>query len=122
MAQSITQQEVQLAFIGDELVGTFRVVLREPIVWPEVVEEDAVYVYNLAVRRDWAQVRLGGRMLDWARTRAASLTRRYVRLDCVTDNEFLRDYYTRAGFEERGEIEARFRRRSARFGCGGTKS
>jgi hypothetical protein len=29
-------------------------------------------------------------------------------LDCVTSNDFLRAYYTRAGFEERGEIEARF--------------
>ena len=53
-AQSIAQQEVQLAFIGDELVGTLRVLLREPIVWPEIVEDDAIYVYNLAVRRSWA--------------------------------------------------------------------
>ena len=107
-AESITQQEVQLALVGDELVGTLRVLLREPIVWPEVVEEDAVYVYNLAVRRAWAGQGLGGRMLEWAGDRAASLGRRYVRLDCVTDNEFLRGYYTQAGFEERGDIEARF--------------
>ena len=107
-AQSIAQQEVQLAFIGDELVGTLRVLLREPIVWPEVVEEDAIYVYNLAVRRSWADLGLGGRMLDWAVARAASLGRTYVRLDCVTDNEFLRDYYIEAGFDQRGEIEARF--------------
>jgi len=45
-AESITRPEVQLAFVGDELVGTLRVLLREPIVWPEVVEEDAVYVYK----------------------------------------------------------------------------
>jgi ribosomal protein S18 acetylase RimI-like enzyme len=107
-ARSIAQQEVQLAFIGGELVGTLRVLLREPIVWPEVVEEDAIYVYNVAVRRSWTQRGLGGRMLDWAGARAASLGRTCVRLDCVTDNEFLRDYYTEAGFDERGEIEARF--------------
>jgi hypothetical protein len=69
-AQSITQQEVQLAFIGDQLVGTLRVLLREPIVWPDVVEEDAVYVYNLAVRRSWAERGLGRRMLEWAGARA----------------------------------------------------
>jgi ribosomal protein S18 acetylase RimI-like enzyme len=107
-AQSIAEHEVQLALVGDELVGTFRVLLREPIVWPEIVDDDAVYVYNLAVRRDRARAGLGGRMLDWACTRAASLGRKYVRLDCVATNDFLRDYYTRAGFEERGEIEARF--------------
>ena len=107
-ADSITRQEVQLAFLGDDLVGTLRVLLQEPIVWPEIVEEDAVYVYNLAVKRAWADRGLGGCMLEWAGGRAASLGRKYVRLDCVSDNPFLRDYYTQAGFEERGEIEARF--------------
>jgi len=107
-AESIARHEVQLAFVGGELVGAFRVLLREPIVWPDVVEDDAVYVYTLAVRRAWADQGLGGRMLEWAGKRAASLGRRYVRLDCITDNTFLRDYYTRAGFVERGEIEAHF--------------
>lgn len=107
-AQSITQQEVQLAFIGDELVGTLRVLLQEPLVWPEIVNADAIYVYNLAVMRAWAELGLGGRMLDWAGIRAASLGRRYVRLDCLANNHFLCDYYTRAGFGDRGEIEAHF--------------
>jgi ribosomal protein S18 acetylase RimI-like enzyme len=107
-AQSITQEEVQLAFIADQLVGTLRVLLREPIVWPEIVEADAIYVYNLAVKRAWAELGLGGRMLDWACIRAASLGRRYVRLDCLANNDFLCDYYMRAGFGDRGEIEADF--------------
>ncbi len=107
-AESIKRGEVQLAFAGDELVGTLRLLLQESIVWPEVVEDDALYVHTLAVRRTWAEHRLGARMLEWAGDRAASLGRRYVRLDCVADNCFLRDYYGQAGFEERGEIEARF--------------
>jgi GNAT superfamily N-acetyltransferase len=107
-AESIKLREVQLAFVGDELVGTLRLLLREPVVWPEIVEDDAVYVYNLAVRRTWANRRLGRRLLEWVEARAASLGRMFVRLDCVTDNKFLRNYYLQAGFEERGEIEARF--------------
>ena len=107
-AQSIELGEVQLAFIGDELVGTLRLLLHEPIVWPEVVEDDAVYVYNLAVRRASASRRLGSQMLEWAEDRAGALGRRYVRLDCMADNYFLRGYYAQAGFEERGEIDAPF--------------
>ena len=106
--ESIKRQEVQLAFVGAELVGTLRLLLLEPIVWPEVVEEDAIYVYNLAVRRVWAYHGLGGRLLEWADNRAAFLGKKCIRLDCIPDNEFLRDYYRQAGFEERGEIEARF--------------
>src|SRR5262245_9560189 len=63
-AESIKLEEVQLAFVGEELVGTLRLLLREPIVWPEVVEDDAVYVYNLAVRRTWADRWLGRRLLE----------------------------------------------------------
>ena len=107
-AASIKQDEVLLAFVGDELVGTFRVLLRDPIVWPDIAEDDALYVYNLAVRRTWADRRLGRLMLEWAGDRAASVGKTYVRLDCMADNHFLGDYYSQAGFDERGEIEARF--------------
>jgi ribosomal protein S18 acetylase RimI-like enzyme len=107
-AESIKREEVQLAFCGDELAGTLRLLLREPVVWPEIVVDDAVYVYNLAVRRAWADRRLGRRLLAWAEARAVLLSRPCIRLDCVTDNYFLRDYYTQAGFAERGEIEVQF--------------
>ncbi|PYS55624.1 MAG: hypothetical protein DMG13_03240 [Acidobacteria bacterium] len=107
-AESIKLGEVQLAFLGDELVGTLRVVLRDPIVWPEVVEDDAVYVHNLAVGRYWTGYRFGRRMLEWAEDRTASLGRTYLRLDCFADNEFLQRYYEQRGFTQRGEVEARY--------------
>lgn len=107
-ATSIERGEVQLAFLGETLVGTLRLLLHEPIVWPEVTADDAVYVYNLAVRRQWANQQLGGRLLTWADHRAAALGRQYVRLDCMADNVVLRRYYAQAGFVDRGEIDARF--------------
>jgi ribosomal protein S18 acetylase RimI-like enzyme len=107
-AGSIRRGEVQLAFVRDELVGTFRLLLHEPVVWPEIVADDAVYVFNLAVKRTWADRGFGGRMLEWAAARARSLGRDLVRLDCMSDNGFLRAYYKEAGFEERGDIDAPF--------------
>jgi ribosomal protein S18 acetylase RimI-like enzyme len=107
-ADSIARREVQLAYFGDELAGTLRLLMRDPIVWPEFTESDAVYVYNLGVRRTWAGHALGGRLLDWAERRAESLGRRFVRLDCVPDNTFLREYYERKGFTARGEVDARY--------------
>jgi GNAT superfamily N-acetyltransferase len=107
-AESIAQGEVKLAFSGEALIGTLRLLLREPIVWPEIAEDDAVYVYNLAVRREWASQQLGGRLLEWAGHQTLALGRRCVRLDCMADNAFLRTYYTRAGFVDRGQIDAQF--------------
>lgn len=107
-AGSIERGEVQLAFVGDELVGGLRLLLREHIVWPEVIDEDAVYVFNLAVKRAWAARGLGAQMLEWASARAAALGRPFVRLDCVADNRFLADYYAAAGFQERGVVDAAY--------------
>jgi ribosomal protein S18 acetylase RimI-like enzyme len=105
-ADSIARQEVQLALVGDELAGTLRLLMHDHIVWPEFVEDDAVYVYTLGVRRTFADRELGGRLLEWAERRAAELGRRYVRLDCMPDNTFLRGYYERKGFVARGEVDA----------------
>ena len=99
---------MHLAFHDDVLVGTLRLLLREPIVWPQVLEDDAVYVHSLAVRRTWADRQVGRRLLEWAGSRAALLGRSYVRLDCMANNAFLRDYYGQAGFADRGEIDAPF--------------
>jgi len=107
-AGSIARQEVQLAFIGEELVDTLRLLMSDPIVWPEAQHDDAVYIYNLGVRRTWAGHDLGGRLLDWAQRRAASLGRHFVRLDCKHDNGFLRGYYERKGFAARGEVDANY--------------
>jgi ribosomal protein S18 acetylase RimI-like enzyme len=107
-ADSITRREVQLAFVDGELAGTLRLLMSDPIVWPEFTEGDAVYVYNLAVRRTWAGRAVGGRLIDWAEGRAASLGRHFVRLDCRSDNAFLRDYYERKGLIPRGDVDARY--------------
>lgn len=107
-AGSIARQEVQLAFIGDDLVGTLRLLMSDPIVWPEFTHDDAAYVYNLGVRRTWAGHDLGGRLLDWAERRTVGLGRHFVRLDCQHDNDFLRGYYERKGFVGRGEVDANY--------------
>lgn len=107
-AESIAREEVQLAFVGDELAGTLRVLMSDPIVWPEFTVGDAVYVYNLGVRRAWAGQGLGNRLLEWTDQRAASLGRRFVRLDCMPHNVFLREYYEQRGFIERGEVDAHY--------------
>lgn len=107
-AESINQQEVWLAFFGDELVGALRLLPSEPIVWPEVKADDALYLFSLAVRRAWAAQQLGRHLLMWAEAYAVLLGKAYLRLDCLTDNQVLRDYYTQAGFVECGEIAAQY--------------
>jgi ribosomal protein S18 acetylase RimI-like enzyme len=107
-AESIAAGEVQLAFVGDELVATLRVLLEERVVWPDMTADDGVYVHTFAVARAWASRGLGPQLLAWTEAHAAALGRQWVRLDCMADNHFLQTYYARAGFRERGDIDAQF--------------
>ncbi len=104
--EAIRQREVHLVFVDDALVGTLRILRRDAIVWPEVAADDAVYVYNLAVRRAWAGKGIGRALLEWSAGRAADLGRRFVRLDAMAHNAVLARYYLRAGFAYRGEVNA----------------
>ena len=107
-AESIERGEVHLAFIGGQMVGTLRLISRDAIVWPEIIEDDGAYVYNLAVGRTWSGQRLGRRMLEWAERRTAAMGRDYLRLDCFANNDFLPGYYRDAGFTDRGEVDAQY--------------
>lgn len=107
-AESIERGEVHLAFIGGQMAGTLRLLLRDAVVWPEIIENDGVYVYNLAVGRKWSGQRLGRRMLEWAERRTSAMGRNYLRLDCFANNDFLRGYYEDAGFVDRGEVDAQY--------------
>ena len=105
-AASITRGEVHLALVGDELAGAFRLLERDPIVWPEMTGDDALYLYNLAVSRAWSGKGIGHRLLAWSEQRTLEAGRAYLRLDCFPENAFLRRYYEEAGFVARGEVNA----------------
>ena len=103
---SIERHELHLAFIGDELAGGLRLLQRDPVVWPDVPEDEALYLYTLAVRRTFSGRGLGRELLAWAEQQVVARDRRYLRLDCVPGSAFLRRYYEDAGFVARGEIDA----------------
>jgi ribosomal protein S18 acetylase RimI-like enzyme len=106
LLDSIRTGEVHLACLGQERVGTLRLLLSDAVVWPEITSEDAVYLYNLTVRRKWARQGLGCRMLEWVESRSREMGRPRVRLDCFADNPFLERYYLDAGYRDRGTVEA----------------
>lgn len=107
-AESVANAEVWMAMHGAKPVGTIRILSSEPTVWPDIEREDGVYVYNLAVGRDAAGSGVGKRLLEHADNQGMVAQRKYVRLDCMADNEFLKRYYANAGFNSCGEIEVRY--------------
>jgi ribosomal protein S18 acetylase RimI-like enzyme len=105
---SVARGELHLAYIDDTFAGGLRLLQRDPIVWPDVSADDGLYVYNLAVRRSFSGRGLGRHLLEWAEREVSASGRRYLRLDCVPGNTFLRRYYEQLGFVAHGEIDAAY--------------
>src|SRR5438876_6161836 len=59
---------------------------------------DAGYVHKLAIKRSYSGQRLGLRLLQWAESKTRAEGKRYLRLDCLTSNKTIREYYEKAGF------------------------
>jgi ribosomal protein S18 acetylase RimI-like enzyme len=89
---------------GEALVGSFRLQDGDPVIWPEAVPGEALYLHCLVVARDRAGEGLGERLLGEAMAIVAAEKRRFLRLDCWAGNDTLRRYYKSSGFLPRGEI------------------
>ena len=105
---ALEQGLVHFVVIDDEVVGTIRLMLDDPEVWPDVADHRATYVHGFAIRRAHAGAGLGAHVLDEVQRRSARSGRPVLRLDCIASNPGIRRYYERLGFESRGEIEQNF--------------
>ncbi|WP_354641987.1 GNAT family N-acetyltransferase [Kitasatospora camelliae] len=85
---------------GAEIVGTITLTPEaEDGLWtPSELSEPARYINKLTVSRAYAGRDIGGRLLNWAGTRAAGQGARWLRLDAWTTNARLQQYYLDHGF------------------------
>ena len=104
VAGAIDREEIHLAEVDGEVVGTITVLDDDPVYWGER-PPDAHYVHKLAVRRAVAGRGIGRAIVEWADARAASAGRTFLRLDCLRDDPGIRAYYERLGFQHRGDFD-----------------
>jgi ribosomal protein S18 acetylase RimI-like enzyme len=102
--ESVARGETYVARYGDVTAGTLALQWDDAFFWGER-PPDAGYVHRVAVRRAFAGAGLGARLIEWADREAAACGRRYLRLDCMAENQRLRKYYERLGFEHRSDVE-----------------
>jgi ribosomal protein S18 acetylase RimI-like enzyme len=101
IARDLADGKTWLILDDNEVAGTITIDPADRGVWPSHARGDkAVYVRKLIVRRHYAGLGLGARLLDWAADFAA---RRYqaelIRIDVWTTNWRLHHYYRRQGFQ-----------------------
>jgi ribosomal protein S18 acetylase RimI-like enzyme len=114
----VRRGDFYLVRLDGEPVATLALQWSDPTFWGEP-PDDAGYVHALTVRRTHGGRGLGARLLDWAEAEVVACGREFLRLDCLAENDALRRYYERQGFEPRGEVAVddlvalRFERRCA---------
>jgi GNAT superfamily N-acetyltransferase len=95
-SKDVTDGLFHLAQVGQP-VGTIKFQLSDAVLWPDRPDTDSAFVHRLAVRRAFAGKEVSTALI-WAVQRAATLGRRFLRLDCAASRPRLRAVYERFGF------------------------
>lgn len=103
IAARIANDEVYLALREGIAASTVTLRWTSDSLWRDL-PGDAVYVYSLMVRRDFAGQEVGRYLLAWVADLAAARGKSSLRLDCDATNPALCAYYERAGFAARGAV------------------
>jgi GNAT superfamily N-acetyltransferase len=106
LARIAEDVDAGLFFLGVHAVqpvGTIKFQLSDPEFWPDLAEGESAFIHRLAVRRYVAGTGVSWALLAWAAQRAASLGRRYLRLDCEASRHRLRRVYEQFGFQHHSD-------------------
>ena len=100
----ISRSEVHIGLVDEKPAGTITLQWADLMFWGEQ-QPDSGYVHKLAVRPAYAGQKLGLEMLKWAEATAREMSKKFLRLNCLAADRKIRDYYERAGFLYKGDIE-----------------
>lgn len=95
--------EMYLGYIDEDAAATMILQEEDTLFWPELERGDSLFLHKLAVRRKYAKQGVSVEMINWAKARAVSLGKTYVRLDCAADRPKLHRFYESQGFKRVGE-------------------
>lgn len=84
---------------GDNIVGVFSIQYRDPHIWGDRDQGDAIYLHRIVVHPKYKGQRLLEKVLDWAKAHALEHGRIFVRMDTWADNAKIIAYYRLFGFE-----------------------
>jgi GNAT superfamily N-acetyltransferase len=94
---SIDQGDVYMVKDAQGTIGTITLQWSDEKYWGEM-PLDAGYIHKFAIKRSHSGQRLGIRTLQWAEAKTRKEGKKFLRLDCLANNQIIREYYERFGF------------------------
>lgn len=86
---------------NNKIVGSMLLKNDDPKFWDD--NEKAYYIHHLVT--DINTHGIGIKLIDFAKEECIKNNKTYLRLDCVSKNEWLNEYYKNLGFEYYGKKE-----------------
>lgn len=105
LQQSVDNGLFYVVELQQQIAAVVEVLTEPEHIW-QYDNTPALYLHKFAIDRQYAGSGLGKSMLNWARTKALSLGMDCLRLDCVSHNPELRQYYESAGFQLKAVVAA----------------
>lgn len=103
--QAINNKETFIVSRDGEIAATFTLYQQQSW-WDQhtwgKINDEAVYLHRLALKRSEIGSGLGKAVLQWILTYLRNEGKSMLRLDCVEDNVKLNDFYLLNGFEKTG--------------------
>lgn len=98
MEKEITEGRQWKLLINKKIVCVWAIAYSDPQIWEEKNSDPAVYIHRIATHVHFRGQHMVSKIVEWAKPHAASLNKKYVRLDTLGDNHRLIAYYKAAGF------------------------
>jgi GNAT superfamily N-acetyltransferase len=99
--QAINNQETYIVLKDKDIVATFTLLSKQSEwdrhIWGSDTSTEALYLHRLAIIPPYMKKGLGKRILTWIQDNLSD--KEYLKLDCVTDNMKLNNFYKCNDFE-----------------------
>jgi ribosomal protein S18 acetylase RimI-like enzyme len=84
---------------GQHILCIFSVCMRDPVIWREKDQGDAIYLHRVVVNPHFKGHKQFARILGWAIDFAKDKGVKFIRMDTWADNPNIIDYYKNFGFK-----------------------
>ena len=92
-------EQRQWKIVIDEIIAcNWTITFEDKEIWGEKDKNDAIYIHRICTNPTLRGNRYMDAIVDWAKTYAQQLGKRFVRLDTLGNNTKLIEHYTSSGF------------------------
>ncbi|MBI9014817.1 MAG: GNAT family N-acetyltransferase [Clostridiales bacterium] len=95
---SILQNYFFVALNKNEIVGAFLIRWSDEDLWG-FNDDNAGYIHHLVIDRNCSVKSLGSKLLSFAEDKIRDNGKRYIRLDCIENNQKLNQYYLERNYK-----------------------